>query len=121
MIAIIDEQEALDLIDSKVPEFHAVHENSNGANIYKVMDLFTSYTKESIKRNDFTQLKKCFGVTYELFREGNKCVRNAVSNVFLYSLQHFINKENVVRHQILMLIPPAMQVEMQNQVYYTAP
>ncbi len=117
----MNEKEALEFIDSNLPEFHPVLENSNGANIYKVMDLFTSYTKESIRNNDFTQLQKCFGVTYELFREGNKCVRNAVSNVFLYSLQHFINKENVVRQQILMLIPPVMQVEMQNQVYYTAP
>lgn len=53
---------------------------------YKNMEWFLSYTKHLIEIDKQEEVKLCFSLADKLWTEGDFTVKNAVENVFVYSL-----------------------------------
>jgi len=81
--------------------------------IYKQMDRFAALTKTMIIQGNITRAKKCLRVAEMLLVNGNNEVKNAVSNVFVYSVSCFMEMH---RCSISHLFPASLKAEYLKQV-----
>ncbi|MCW3083616.1 MAG: hypothetical protein JWP12_982 [Bacteroidetes bacterium] len=81
--------------------------------IYKQMDRFASVTKKMIISGNIARAKKCFRVAEMLLETGNAEVKNAVSNVFVYSVSCFMELHKCNIHN---LFPTSLKAEYLKQV-----
>ncbi len=58
--------------------------------IYAKADRFAELTKKLIIEGKIVRARKCFDVAAKLFETGNYETKNAISNVFLFSISDFI-------------------------------
>lgn len=69
------------------------------------MQKFADLTQTMLLRGNISRAKKCFAIAENLFINGNKETRTAISNVYLYSvsgileLQHF-NTEKLLPYTL---------------------
>ena len=89
--------------------------------IYTAMQHLADITKNCIVQRNFKQAKKCFGIADRLLRTGGAQVRNAVENVYLYSVTIWLegNMNWDAQNQILSLMPASLQAEYYLQVNTT--
>ncbi|MBK9636844.1 MAG: hypothetical protein IPO63_03165 [Bacteroidetes bacterium] len=89
---MITENEVSDLLGKELPEINLeLDKLSNSSNIYKAMRCFVDYTKQLILKGNINETKLCFILAERMLIEGNNSVRNAIENVYVYSLGTFID------------------------------
>lgn len=59
-------------------------------NIYKQAQYFADVTKTLIAKGNINRAKKCLKIAEEVFVNGTSEVKNAISNVYLYSVSSFM-------------------------------
>jgi hypothetical protein len=82
-------------------------------NIYLQMQSFATTTKTLLIQGNMLRVNKCIGMIEQLFVNGNIEVRNAISNVYLYSLTSFMEMH---RYHIKDLLPLRLQEEYYKQI-----
>lgn len=65
--------------------------------IYSKADRFAMVAKKSIMTGNISRAKKCLTIAEKIFEEGSQETKNAISNVFVYSISLFmeIHKCNI--------------------------
>jgi predicted transcriptional regulator len=58
--------------------------------IYSQLQRFADVTKLLIVRGNISRAKRCLGIAEQLFSTGNNEVRNAITNVYLFSVSSFM-------------------------------
>jgi hypothetical protein len=81
--------------------------------IYKQAERFADLTKTLIITGNSARAKKCFAVAEKLFQDGSNETKNAISNVFLFSVSCFMELHKC---SIRDLFPQALQAEYTKQV-----
>jgi hypothetical protein len=81
--------------------------------IYLQMQAFASLTKEFMIQGNMERVKKCIQVVEELYTNGNHEVKNAISNVYLYSVTAFLEMH---RYNIKKMLPVTLQQEYYKQI-----
>ncbi|MEO8150430.1 MAG: hypothetical protein ABI723_22555 [Bacteroidia bacterium] len=90
----------------------------NSKNIYKQMQRFADLTKTLIIQGNIARAKKCLAVAEKLFETGSNEMKNAVSNVFVFSVSSFME----VHHcHIKDLFPKSLDMEYHKQVNASNP
>ena len=82
-------------------------------NIYKQAERFADLTKALIITGNISRAKKCFAVAEQLFETGSNETKNAISNVFLFSVSCFMELHKC---NIRDLFPKSLQAEYTKQV-----
>ncbi len=77
------------------------------------MQAFANLTKEFMVQGNMERVKKCIQTVEELYINGNNEVRNAISNVYLYSVTAFLEMH---RYNIKKLLPIPLQQEYYKQI-----
>lgn len=75
------------------------------ANAYQSVHVLLDYTFSNIKEHNLTIVKKCFAVAEKLFAKGNKIVKCAIENVFVYSFSNLPVNSNAERKVIFGMVP----------------
>ena len=70
-------------------------------NLITKMERFAEVTINSLKLGKMVRAKRCFALAEELFQKGNAEVKNAISNVYLYSVSHYLELNHLTTRQIL--------------------
>lgn len=87
--------------------------NNSNQNIYQQMQRFAAVTKTLIIQGNIGRAKKCLKTAEEIFNKGTAEIKNAVSNVYVFSVTSFME----IHHcNIRNLIPESLQQEYQKQV-----
>jgi len=81
--------------------------------LYKKMERFAAITKTMIVQGNILRAKKCLNVAETLLVNGNNEMKNAVTNVYLYSVSCFIELHNC---SIRNLFPGLLKSEYLKQV-----
>jgi hypothetical protein len=81
--------------------------------IYRQAERFADLTKNLIITGNISRAKKCFAVAEKLFQEGSNETKNAISNVFLFSVSCFMELHKC---SIRGLFPESLQAEYTKQV-----
>ncbi len=82
-------------------------------NIYKQAQNFADVTKTLIAKGNINRAKKCLQIAEEIFVNGTSEVKNAISNIYLYSVSSFMEIHNC---NIKGLLPASLQKEYIKQV-----
>ena len=72
---------------------------------YSTVQVLLDYTEDNIDTHNYKAVKKCFAAADELYTRGNNSIRNAVTNVFVYSLSRLFQNHVSERKFLLGLIP----------------
>lgn len=83
------------------------------SNIYKKAQRFADVTKLLIMRGNMTRAKRCIHIAENLLINGEKEIKNAISNVYVHSLSCFMEVHNC---NIKNLLPNSMKKEYYIQV-----
>lgn len=82
----MNEFEAPSLLADEFPEvYKELRHLAVLGNVYESMNILSSFTREKIAAHQFRQVQHCMKIADDIYNRGNKIVRNAVENVFVYS------------------------------------
>jgi len=85
--------------------------------VYKQADRFADITKKFIISGNISRAKKCLELAERLFATGSNETKNAISNVYVYSVSTFME----LRHcNISNLFPQALRSEYLKQINATS-
>ena len=85
-------------------------------NVYDQMQQFADITKKLIKNGDTGRAKYCIKIVENLFINGNREIKNAIKNVYLFSVSTFLEFQH---YSIKNYFPETLRNEYYNQVIKT--
>ncbi|MBK9018067.1 MAG: hypothetical protein IPM82_30725 [Saprospiraceae bacterium] len=88
--------------------------------IYFTMQQLADITKKCILTRNFQRVEKCLGIADRLMRTGNAKIKNAVANVFVYSVTirlETMRRED--RERVFHLFPASLKAEYVQQINTT--
>lgn len=91
----------------------------NSKNLYKAMQRFADITIGFMVQGKFNRASKCLLTADRLFNSGNNLIKNAISNVFVYSLSRVLDKHDELSTKILEMMPFSLKNEYDLQVNTT--
>ena len=85
-------------------------------NLYKVVQRFADVTIHFILLGQLNRAAKCLKIADRLFQSGNNLLKNAIANVFVYSLSRVLDKHDEISHQVFDILPFSLRKEYELQV-----
>ncbi|WP_100433661.1 hypothetical protein [Flavobacterium sp. 1] len=83
------------------------------ATIYEKAERFAEITKTAIITGNINRAKKCLGLAEQLFESGSSETKNAITNVYIFSVSSFME----LRHcSISNLFPKSLKAEYIKQI-----
>lgn len=91
----------------RMPEMvHELRAVSPTLNIFKTIQCLANYTRQKVTQHDFTLVKKCFAIAEDVYMAGDRQVKNAIENIFVFSLSSILNLgSNEEKRALQALIP----------------
>lgn len=81
--------------------------------IYNKTERFAEITKSAIISGNLERAKKCLAIAEQLFTTGNYETKNAISNVYVFSVSTFMEFRN---YSISALFPTSLKSEYLKQI-----
>lgn len=85
-------------------------------NLYKVMQRFADITILFILQGNLRRAERCLQLADKLFITGNLIIKNAVSNVFVYSLSRVLDRRDEISKKAFEILPFSLKREYELQV-----
>ena len=82
--------------------------------IYRQAERFAEITKTAIIIGNITRAKKCLALAERLFATGSNETKNAISNVYVFSVSSFMELRQC---NISNLFPKSLKAEYIKQIY----
>ncbi len=83
---MIKEFEVALLLSTELPGIRRELSSLPSVNVYKAAECFASYTLQLLKEGNLHAVKNCFNLAENFLQEGSSTVKNAVCNVYLFSI-----------------------------------
>lgn len=80
------------------------------------MQRFAEVTKKSILQGNIKRAEKCLRIANVLFVNGNFIIKNAVANVYVYSLSQLLDTRSEPANKAMAILPFALRKEYELQV-----
>ena len=77
--------------------------------MYASVNLFLHYTRDKVHEHNDQVAKKCFRLADKLYRHGDRAVKRAVENVFVFSLSSVLQSCGRERPEVLPLVPRSLR------------
>ena len=115
---MITENQVTEILSNELPEINnELIKLSNSKNIYKTMQCFVDFTKELVKRRNLAAVKNCFNLAERMLEEGNNSVKNAVENVYVYSIAPILYLTTPINNEMNAIFNSSLKKEYYGQVY----
>ena len=79
------------------------------------MQRFADVTNKLILEGNLQRAEKCFRIADTLLRTGNLIIKNAVANVFVYSLSLVLDRRDEHYEKIMRILPLSLKEEYKQQ------
>jgi len=90
----------------------------NCKDIHSSIHLFLDYTFNKIRENNLTAVKKCFVLADKLYSKGDRVVKSALENVYVFSFSNLPVKDGNDKKLIMGLIPGTLYSIYMKQVMH---
>lgn len=101
-LTVMNQYEVPALIADHIPEVkHELAEQAATGNVNNALHILTDYTFKMCKAHDLPGIQKCMKLADKIYVKGNNLVKNAVTNVFVYSFSMFRMSCNNVEWRLL--------------------
>ncbi len=116
---MINQLEVPMYVEEALPEMAADLLKAGNKNTpYEIMNSLTTFTNRNIQEHNYTTVKRCFVVADKLYSKGNGAVKNAVENVFMFSLTSMLMCNAVDKKKVLAIIPVTLYSLYMSQLYH---
>lgn len=105
---MINHAEAGKFIGEELPELNERFEGSGGKNIYSTVHVLLDYTQEKAESSDLSGVSKCFKMAEKLYVKGDAILKNAIENVYIFSLDNIFCRTYTNKAELLNMIPSAL-------------
>lgn len=113
----IKENQIFDLLGNELPEINPELEKlPYPRNIYVSVKCFAEFTKQLIKIGNLSEVKHCFNVAEKMLLEGNKPVKNAIENIYIFSISSILDFAGPLSNKIKGMMNKALLTEYKRQV-----
>jgi hypothetical protein len=114
---MITENKVSDILGEELPEINNELEKlSNSNNIYKTIECFVDFTKLLISKGNLKEVKHCFNVAEKMLKNGNNTVKNAIENVYVYSLGTVVALSTLKTNHLKEIFNGSLRKEYNKQV-----
>jgi len=103
-----------DILKANVPDLKI--EKASEYNLIKIIDGFAGYTIDLIKTGNLSAIKDCFNTAEQLLADGSNEVKNAIENVYVFSISLFFDMAHAVSKQVKELLPEHLSEEYHKQI-----
>src|ERR1017187_5027257 len=109
---MITEMQVREILQKELPEIKKELEKlTNLNNIYKTMQCFVDITKKLAGKRNMKAVKKSFKLAERILKEGNNTVKNAVENVYVFSISTILNLGTPISKKINTLFNGSLRKE----------
>lgn len=102
------------ILETNIPGMEI--EPSVESNINNLIDRFAGYTIDLIKKGNLPAIKNCFSAADQMLAEGSSEVKQAIENVYVFSISIFFDMAHAVSKQVKELLPEHLMKEYHKQV-----
>jgi len=114
---VINENGVLDLLGNEFPSTNELLERkADSTNVYKTIQYFADFTKQLIQNGNLKEVKHCFNVAEKMLENGNNTVKNAIENVYVYSLGTVVALSSLKTNQLKKIFNGSLRKEYNKQV-----
>ena len=105
---MINQYEVPAYLVDELPEIENIFKTTMPTlNIFKTIQCLVTYTKNCVRLHDMNAVKKAMDIAENIYMKGNKTVKDAIENVFVYSFTSIFcmceRKEQAELHTIMPL------------------
>jgi len=119
---MIMQTELINILEDNHPGMFVTRISTESKNcVYKMMQIFTDLACETIKEKNVQKIKDLLDEAAELWAEGCYEIKNAINNVFLYSLSTLMALRPEVNQTVIPLLCPQFLKELQYQQFSDLP
>jgi hypothetical protein len=113
---MISQQDLPAYIEEAIPELSGMCKKEKCKNAYDIARQMLRYTSTQIMNHNIKAAKECLALSEKLYQKGNKAIKNAIENVFVYSFSHaFFHDENK-KEEVIPLMPSSLYELYKRQV-----
>jgi hypothetical protein len=114
---IISGIQVREILQREFPEINSELEKlTNPNNIYKTIDCFVDFTRNLINAGKLRSVKGCFKLAERMLDDGNNTVKNAIENVYVYSLGIVIDLSVPTANKLKKIFNGSLKKEYYRQV-----
>ena len=114
---MINERIAPVMLDGKIED--NADDRQHTRQLYKSIQGFADSSLKLCEEEKFEKLKQFLKVALKLFKEGNAPVRNAIVNVYLFTLSRYMDEQPRGRKHIEPFLPQELRIEY-GKLHYTS-
>jgi hypothetical protein len=105
-------------LEEVLPSISKDLKKSTPGDIYSSVHVFLDYTFKNIIEHNLSAVKKCFALADKLYSKGDRAVKCALENVFVFSFSNIPVKNNNDKKVILGMIPGTLYSLYMKQVMH---
>ncbi|MBC7555196.1 MAG: hypothetical protein H7257_14600 [Taibaiella sp.] len=115
---MIQQQELPELIEDSIPELSGICKRAKCKNAYDIATQMLKYTSQKVVNSNLAAAQDCCQLAEQLYKKGNNIIRNAIENVFVYSLTHtFFHEED--KNKVNDILPASLYELYRKQLLYS--
>jgi hypothetical protein len=114
---MITERIAIVMLDGQV--ISSMDDPHHTKQFYKAIQTFADVSLKLCEQQKYTRLERLLTVALKLFKEGNQTVRNAIVNVYLYTISRSMDSNARTRNWIEPFLPKELRIEYSRFHYST--
>jgi hypothetical protein len=103
-------------IEKEMPELSGICKQEKCKTVYDVARQMIKYVNAQFLNKNLVGAKKCLTLAEDLYNSGNKTVKNAIENVFIYSFSHSFFHENDKKKELLAILPGSLYTIYKSQM-----
>ena len=105
-------------LEEALPEMGQDLSVNRKTNAYDIMNTVSALTFKHIKQHNFNIVKRCFKIVDKLYNKGNKVVKSAIENVFVYSFTKMFLSYPAEKQTVLAMVPMTLYSLYINQIQH---
>jgi len=110
--SVLKETDALDLLGNELPGINPELEKTpKPRSIYCAAGCFADLTKQFVQLGNLAEVKHCFNLAEKMLCNGNGAVRNAISNVYLFSLSQLLDRATPLSAKLKAMLTANLKTE----------
>ncbi len=113
---MINQQELSGYINQSIPELAGMCTSAQALEPNEIARQMINYASSHEKVNDLNAAKNCFMLAEHLYSNGDKAIKNAIENVFVYSLSHKFFYDETRRNNVMRILPNSLYEMYKKQV-----
>ena len=111
--------EATDCLLHDLPELsQTISTTGQPVSIYQTIQAFVQLTCQQVTAHNYKAAKHCFLLADKLYEQGNAVVRQAIENVFVFSLDRVFKQAREEKMEVRGLVPGSLYSVYMRQVMH---